>query len=205
LKPDTAIPQTYGMQMQIFITWITQTNLYRPELLAGWSPLSWLSIEGNAALSSNKIKDFDEVVEDWDNGSQTIHYDNSTLAFSPSTLLNGFINLHYKSFQATWHTNYVSRQYLDNTENSNRSLPCYSTTSIDLNYTLKLSNKGFGPKELVFGMNFYNIFNHHYAANGWVYSAIAESYGHTNENRYYQIGFIPMANFTTMANITLKF
>lgn len=182
------------------------------ELLAGWSPLSWLSIEGNAALSSNKIKDFDEVVEDfdevvedWDNGSQTIHYDNSTLAFSPSTLLNGFINLHYKSFQATWHTNYVSRQYLDNTENSNRSLPCYSTTSIDLNYTLKLSNKGFGPKELVFGMNFYNIFNHHYAANGWVYSAIAESYGHTNENRYYQIGFIPMANFTTMANITLKF
>lgn len=175
------------------------------ELSAGWNPLSWLSIEGNAALSSNKIKDFDEVVEDWDNGSQTIHYDNSTLSFSPSTILNGFINLHYKAIQATWHTNYVSRQYLDNTENSDRSLPYYSTTGIDLSYTLGLSDKGFGPKEIVLGMNFNNIFNRHYAASGWVYSAIAESYGHTNENRYYQIGFIPMADFTTMANITIKF
>ncbi len=174
------------------------------ELSAGWNPLSWLSIEGNAALSNNKINDFDEVV-DWNNGSQTIHYDNSTLAFSPSTILNGFINLHYKAIQATWHTNYVSRQYLDNTENSDRSLPCYSTTGIDLSYTLGLSKKGFGPKEIVFGMNFNNIFNRHYAASGWVYSAIAESYGHTNENRYYQIGFIPMADFTTMANITIKF
>lgn len=174
------------------------------ELSAGWNPLSWLSIEGNAALSNNKINDFDEVV-DWNNGSQTIHYDNSTLAFSPSTILNGFINLHYKAIQATWHTNYVSRQYLDNTENSDRSLPCYSTTGIDLSYTLGLSDKGFGPKEIVFGMNFNNIFNRHYAASGWVYSAIAESYGHTNENRYYQIGFIPMADFTTMANITIKF
>jgi iron complex outermembrane recepter protein len=175
------------------------------ELSAGWSPLSWLSIEGNAALSNNKIQDFDEVVEDWDNGAQTIHYDNSTLAFSPSTILNGFINLHYKSLQATWHTNYVSRQFLDNTENSDRSLPCYSTTGINLSYTLGLSDKGFGPKEIVFGMNFNNIFNRHYAASGWVYSAIAESYGHPNDNRYYQIGFIPMADFTTMGNITIKF
>lgn len=175
------------------------------ELSAGWSPLSWLSIEGNAALSNNKIQDFDEVVEDWDNGSQTIHYDNSTLAFSPSAILNGFINLHYKSLQATWHTNYVSRQYLDNTENSDRSLPCHSTTGINLSYTLGLSDKGFGPKEVVFGMNFNNIFNRHYAASGWVYSAIAESYGHPNDNRYYQIGFIPMADFTTMGNITIKF
>lgn len=175
------------------------------EFSAGWNILSWLSIEGNAALSSNKIKGFDEVVEDWDNGSKTIYYDNSTLAFSPSTILNGFINLHYKDFQAIWHTNYVSRQYLDNTENSDRSLPCYSTTAINLSYTLGLSNKGFGPKEIVFGMDFNNIFNRHYAASGWVYSAIAESYGHTDENRYYQIGFIPMAGFTTMGNITIKF
>jgi iron complex outermembrane receptor protein len=38
-----------------------------------------------------------------------------------------------------------------------------------------------------------------------VYSAIAESYGHTNDNRYYLIGFIPMAGFTAMGSITLRF
>ena len=172
------------------------------ELQAAVDPTSWLTIEGNAALSKNKIKDFDEVVEDWDNGSQTIHYDNSTLAFSPSTILNGFINLHYKGWQAVWHTNFVSRQYLDNTENCDRSLPSYCVSNATLSYTLKPKKV---LKEAIFGLNFSNIFNKRYAASGWVYSAICDSYGHPNDNRYYQIGFIPMAGFTMMGNVTLRF
>ena len=172
------------------------------ELQAGVNVTPWLAIEGNAALSKNKIKDFDEVVEDWDNGSQTIHYDNSTLAFSPSAILNGFVNFHWSNLQATWHTNYVSRQYLDNTENSDRSLPCYSVSNATLSYTLRPKKI---LKEAVFGLNFNNIFSRRYAANGWVYSAVCDSYGHPNDNRYYQIGFIPMAGFTIMGNVTLRF
>ena len=172
------------------------------ELQAGIDPTSWLTIEGNAALSKNKLKDFDEVAEDWDNGSQTIHYDNATLAFSPSTILNGFVNLHYKGAQLTWHTNFVSRQYLDNTENADRALPCYSVSNATLSYTLKPKKV---LREAIFGLNFNNIFSRRYAASGWVYSAIYESGGHTNDNRYYQIGFIPMAGFTMMGNVTLKF
>ena len=176
------------------------------ELQAAFDPTAWLTIEGNASLSKNRIKDFDEVVEDWDNGSQTIHYDNSTLAFSPSTILNGFVNLHYKGWQAVWHTNFVSRQYLDNTENVDRSLPCYSVSNLNLSYTLKGNHKVQSLfKEAIFGLNFNNIFSRRYAASGWVYSAICDSYGHPNDNRYYQIGFIPMAGFTMMGNITLRF
>ena len=175
------------------------------ELQAGVAPTSWLTIEGNAALSQNKIKDFDEQVNvDWkDNVYKTIHYDNSTLAFSPSTILNGFVNFHWKGLQAVWHTNFVSRQYLDNTECKDRSLPSYSVSNINLSYTLKPKKV---LKEAVFGLNFNNVFNRHYAASGWVYSAILEDYGnHPNDNRYYQIGFIPMAGFTMMGNVTLKF
>ena len=172
------------------------------ELQAAVDPTPWLTIEGNAALSQNKIKDFDEVVEDWDNGSQTIHYDHSTLAFSPSTILNGFVTLHHKGWQAVWHTNFVSRQYLDNTENEDRSLPSYSTSNLSLSYTLKPKKV---MKEAIFGLSFSNLFNKHYAASGWVYSAICDSYGHPNDNRYYQIGFIPMAGFTMMGNVTLRF
>jgi len=172
------------------------------ELQAGIDPTSWLTIEGNAALSKNKLKDFDEVAEDWDNGSQTIHYDNATLAFSPSTILNGFVNLHHKGAQLTWHTNFVSRQYLDNTENADRALPCYSVSNATLSYTLKPKKV---LREAIFGLNFNNIFSRRYAASGWVYSAIYESGGHPNDNRYYQIGFIPMAGFTMMGNVTLKF
>ena len=172
------------------------------ELQAAVDPTPWLTIEGNAALSKNKIKDFDEVVEDWDNGSRTIHYDNSTLSFSPSTILNGFINLHYQGWQAVWHTNFVSRQYLDNTENEDRSLPSYSTSNLSLSYTLKPKKT---LKEAIFGLSFTNLFNKRYAASGWVYSAICDSYGHPNDNRYYQIGFIPMSGFTMQGNVTLRF
>ena len=172
------------------------------ELQAGVDPISWLTIEGNAALSKNRIKDFDEVVEDWDKGSQTFHYDNSTLAFSPSAILNGFVNVHYKGMQAVWHTNYVSRQYLDNSENCDRSLPAYCVSNVSLSYSLKPKKM---LKEAIFGLNFNNVFNKHYAASGWVYSAIYESGGHGNDNRYYQIGFIPMAGFTMMGNVTLRF
>jgi iron complex outermembrane receptor protein len=175
------------------------------ELQAGVNATKWLTIEANAALSQNKIKDFDEVVEDWDNwdtGTRTIHYDNSTLAFSPSAILNGFVTFHHKGFEATWHSNYVSRMYLDNTENLDRSLPAYSTSNVSLGYTLKPKKV---VKEAIVKVNFNNIFNKRYAASGWVYSAICDSYGHPNDNRYYQIGFIPMAGFHVMGNLTLRF
>ena len=203
------------------------------EFQAGANITKWLTIEGNVALSENKIKNFDEVVEDWDNvysnyvdeyqnfdeeayqyaienyhidgsldGYRTIHYDNSTLAFSPSTILNGFITFHHKGFEATWHTNYVSRMYLDNTENIDRSLPACSVSNISFGYTLKV-NKIL--KEAIFNVHVNNVFNRRYSASGWVYSAICESAGHTNDNRYYQIGFIPMAGTTIMGSLTLKF
>ena len=173
------------------------------ELQAGIDPTSWLTIEGNAALSKNKIKDFDEHASvNWEDDFRIIHYDNSTLAFSPSTILNGFVNLHYKGWQAVWHTNFVSRQYLDNTENADRSLPCYSVSNASLSYTLKPKKT---LKEAIVGLNFSNVFNRRYAASGWVYSSIVEDYGHPEGNRYYQIGFIPMAGFTLMGNVTLRF
>lgn len=175
------------------------------ELTAGWDATSWLTLEGNAALSINKIKDFDEYVDNWKGKPLKLHYDNSTLAFSPSAILNGFVNFHYKAFQAVWHTNYVSRQYLDNSENKDRSLPAFSQSNINLNYTFNTSKKVCGLKEVVLGLSLNNVFNSHYAASGWVYSAVSKKYGYTNDNRYYQIGFIPMAGFNIMGNVTLKF
>ena len=172
------------------------------ELTAAVSPLKWLTLEGNAALSQNRLNDFDEVVEDWDNGSQTIHYDNSTLAFSPSAILNGFIDLKFGTFKAVWHTGYVSRQYLDNTQNDDRSLPAYSLSDLSFSYAIPMKKV---LKSIVIGANLNNVLNARCATSGWVYSAIYESGGHPNDNRYYQIGFIPTAPFSALGHITLKF
>jgi len=172
------------------------------ELTASVSPLTWLEFEANAALSSNRIKDFDEVVEDWDNDWTTIHYDNSTLAFSPSAILNGFATFKFGGFKATWHTGYVSRQYLDNSENTDRSLPAYSLSDLSFSYKVPCS-KVFNS--IVVGGDLNNIFNARCATSGWVYSALYESGGHGNDNRYYQIGFIPTAPFSALAHVTFEF
>ena len=186
---------------------IARSHRLGVELSAGVKVTQWLDLEANAALSRNRIKDFTEVVEtydgDWNDMAPTeVHYDNSTLAFSPSAIVNGFADFHFKGFKATWHTNLVSRQYLDNTACKERSLPKYSQTNVYLSYDLKCGRKGL--KNTVLGVNFNNIFNRHYAAGGWVYSAIVGD-DYPQDSRYYQIGYIPMAGFTVMGHITLKF
>ena len=189
------------------------------ELTAAWKVTRWLTLEGNAALSRNRLLDFDEYVEDWDdwednpdyalyhadgNGDETriFHYSDKALSFSPSAILNGFVTLHFGGFQAVWHTGYVSRMYLDNSENLERSLPAYSLSDLSLSYTLKPRKV---LRELVFGVDANNLFSARVAQNGWVYSAVAESFGHMPENRYYQIGFVPVAPLTIIGHITLRF
>ena len=171
------------------------------ELSAGWSPLSWLSLQGNAALSQNKIKNWDEEVESWDEAGSVHHnhYDKSTLAYSPSAILNGFIDFHYQGFAATWHTNFVSKQYVDNTESDERSLPCYSQSDLQLSFQSNVT-KAAGIKNVKLGLDFNNIFNRHYAANGYTW------YGWYNGGqRYAAMTYMPMAGFNVMGHVTLKF
>lgn len=133
------------------------------------------------------------------------HYDNSTLSFSPSAILNGFVDFHYAGFSATWHTNFVSSQYLDNSESKDRSLPCYSQSDLSLNYTSAVK-KALGIKQVTLGLDFNNVFNRHYAPSGFIwYNAINEEGGYTNDHRLTALSYIPMAGFTCMAHLTLKF
>ena len=196
------------------------------ELTAAVQPLKWLSLEGNAALSENCLNDFDEVIEDWrdkyapddpkmEQYKQDYHIDGNgdklrtiphkgktALAFSPSVILNGFVNFNLGNFKATWHTGYVSRQYLDNSQNTDRSLPAYSLSDLSFSYTVPMK-KVF--KSIVIGADLNNVLNARVATSGWVYSAVDEKDGFTPDSRYYQIGFIPAAPFSALAHLTLKF
>ena len=189
------------------------------ELTAGWDVTRWLTLEANAALSRNRLIDFDEVIDDWDDWegntdfalyhcdgnedeARSFHHENKALAFSPSAILNGFANFHFGPFSAVWHTGYVSRMYLDNSENELRSLPAYSLSDLSFNYRF-IPRRGM--KEIVFGLDFNNVFSARVAQNGWVYSAVAESSGYMPDNRYYQLGFVPVAPLTILGHVTLKF
>ena len=172
------------------------------ESYASWDVTHWLNVSGNSAISLNRLLDFDEYAEDWDRGTRVIHYDDAPLAYSPAVILNRFVTVHFGGFSAVWHTNFISRMFLDNTGNKERSLPGYSLTDLSLNYSLKPRKV---LKEIDFGVNANNLFSARVAQSGWVYSAICDSYDHPDEHRYYQIGFIPVAPLTVIGHITLRF
>ena len=174
------------------------------EITAAWKVFPALTFEGNAALSRNKLKDFTEMASvDWDDSYRAIHYDDATLAFSPSAILNGSADFHKGPFRAVWHTGYVSRQYLDNTSNEDRSLPAYSFSEVNLYCTFAFPKVHI--KEMILGLNVGNVFNARYATSGWVYSSIIEGYGHPDSNRYYQIGFIPAAGRSVTGSLSMRF
>ncbi len=76
----------------------TRTNIpksYRAglELTAAAKITSWLNASGNFAYSKNKVEDFIEYIDDYDNGGQiTNQYSSTDIAFSPAIVGAATIN-----------------------------------------------------------------------------------------------------------------
>ncbi len=135
------------------------------------------SLNANLALSRNKIVSFDEYIDNYDNYDSEgnmiqdiIHHNNSDIAFSPSIIGGiGFTYIPVRNFSIGWFTKYVGRQYLDNSQSNDRMLSAYSTSSINLSYTLY--NVFF--KEIQFGVLVNNVFNKRYANNGYTWGFVS--------------------------------
>ncbi len=156
----------------------------------------WLSASGNISFSENKVKDFTEYIDDYDNGGQLTNiYKKTSIAFSPSVVSAISINIiPFKNSELTLMGKYVDRQYLDNTSNKTRSLDGYYVQDMRLNYNWS-SSKSSTVKIFVQANN---IFSNEYEANGYTFSY---RYGGetTTENFYF-----PMAPFNMMAGISIS-
>ena len=157
----------------------------------------WLSVAGNFAYSRNKIKTADEFLDDYDNGGQLkIQHNNSTIAFSPDVVGGATINIiPIKNGVFTVSEKYISRQYLDNTQNDTRSLDAYFVQ--DCKATYKVKTNLLGQLEIIAAV--YNLLNSKYEPNGYTYSYIYEGKT-TTENFYY-----PMAGRNFMVGMNVKF
>lgn len=149
-----------------------------------------------AAFSQNKVKNFEEFIDDYDNGGQVKNtYGKTDLAFSPTFV--GGSTLAFKPFQnaeIAFISKYVSRQYLDNTSNNNRKLDAFFVNNLRLNYNLKLK----GVKKIGLGLLVNNVFNELYESNGYTFSYIYS--GLVTENYYY-----PQAETNFLLSLNLKF
>jgi iron complex outermembrane receptor protein len=180
----------------------TRTNIensYRAgvELEGTLKPAKWVHLSGNLALSRNRLKDFDEYIDDYDNGGQKMaSYAERVIAFSPATVGSAVVTvLPVKNLEVHFITKYVSKQYLDNTQNETRKLNAYATQDVKAVYSI--SGELFQNLMLIAQVG--NIFNTLYTPNGYTFGYY---YGNKliTENYYF-----PMAGTNWTVGLNLRF
>ena len=145
------------------------------EITAGVKITNWLRWDANLVASRNKILNYHQYIDLYDNqdnwnwlGQDSI-VGTTTIAFSPTLTASSLFTFDIAGFTATVQTNFVSKQYLDNTQDENAMLRAYSTTNLNLQYLLPLHTKQHHTTQLptirlLCQIN--NIFNAKYANNG---------------------------------------
>ncbi len=172
------------------------------ELTAGVRPASWLHLQANATLSQNKILDFTEYIDNYDEGGQLVHhYDKTDIAFSPDIIAGGSATieplrkqLQHQQFFIDLLGKYVGRQYLDNTSNKARSINGYGLCDVRLRYTVQTSF----VKELGISLALNNVLNKKYEANGYTFSYKSDGTIAT-ENFYF-----PQAGFNFLLGVNIR-
>lgn len=180
----------------------TRTNIeksYRAgiEMQGKVTITKWMNLNANISFSENKIRNFTEYLDDYDNGGQqTIFYPKTDISFSPSVIAAGNISfIPVKNAEISLISKYVGRQYLDNTSQRSRSLNPYYLQDIRLSYLLHHRI----CKETNLILQFNNVFNKKYEPNGYSFSYF---YGGDlqTENFYF-----PMAGFNFILGVNFKF
>ena len=179
----------------------TRTNIdnsYRAGIeLQGRAVITnYLNLTANLTLSENKIKNFKELIDNYDSGGTvTNQYKKTDISFSPAVVAGGSINIiPVKNGEISLLSKYVSRQYLDNTSQKSRSLEAYYVQNIRLTYALPTIHF---LKAVTFILQLNNVFNKKYEANGYTFSYISGKL--TTENFYF-----PMAPFNCMMGVNIR-
>ena len=167
------------------------------ELMAGMKLTEKLKWDVNLTFSKNKIKDFTDYVDDWDNGGQIATTLGTTdLAFSPEVIANSQLSwIAAKGLNISLQTNSVSKQYIDNTSSNDRKLNGYLLNNLKFTYHVQQKF----AKELNLHLMVNNLFDTKYENNAWVYSYV---YG---GKQFAMDGYFPQAGINFLAGIDVKF
>jgi len=157
---------------------------------------SFLTATANLALSRNKINNYTEYIDDYDNGGQkSFYYKHPDIAFSPAVV--GAASLEFfpfPNYTLSLPAKYVGKEFLDNSQKDGRSLRSYYVQDLRMVYTLK--PQPFKAIDLIFQLN--NVFNKKYEPNGYTYSSFSGG-SLITENFYF-----PMAGTNFMLAVNIK-
>ncbi len=182
-------------------------NSYRVgvEISASVKPLSWLRWNVNTTFSQNRIKNFVEYVDVYDNSTdwnplaqKKNKLGDTPISFSPSFVGSSQLSINpIKPLNISLISKYVGEQYYDNTGSSKRKLDGYFVNNVVVDYSLKPR----GLKAINIQLVVNNIFNNLYLANAWVYRAQFAN----GDPKYREDGFFPQAGTNFMVKLGVEF
>jgi iron complex outermembrane receptor protein len=150
----------------------TRTNTPRSyrlglELQGAVKPVSWFQASGNLTLSRNKVLDYTEYIDDYDNGGQkSFTYKQSDIALSPGLIAGATLSFYpVAQVEVDLPAKYSGIAYLDNTESRQRKINDYYVQQLRVIYSPKI--KSIREMNIAFQLN--NLFNKKYEANGYTY------------------------------------
>ncbi|MDN5350170.1 MAG: iron complex outerrane recepter protein [Bacteroidales bacterium] len=163
-----------------------------------------VSVGGHLSLSANKILNYTHYVDNWnywdDPENQPYQYayelGTTDISFSPAVVGGFTIGVRPIAGLALDFTgSYVSRQYLDNTSNKDRSLDPYFVSNVNMRY--EIPQTLFKKLELKLQLN--NIASTWYETNGWVYQYVVDGEEYTMD------GYFPQALLHGIIGLSVMF
>lgn len=139
------------------------------ELVVGYRPLQWMSIDANVTFSRNRIKNYTAYYDlyntDYIPTGQSSEYLGTTdISFSPNIVSASSITVEpFKAFKISLSGKYVGKQYYDNSSDKDKRLSDYFVCGIVTNYIFKTTR--LGSIDLQLAIN--NLLNKRYVANAW--------------------------------------
>ncbi len=172
------------------------------EFQAALRPCRWFDWQINATLSRNRIRNFTEYIyeDEWTNPIEN-YLGSTPIAFSPDFTLNNAFNFHWRGFDATLDSHYVSKQYLSNAHSEEQVLDAYFVSNLHLSYNF---GSVLGLRGLSAGFSIYNLFNEQYESNGYAGAGYYVD-GDGQKVIYRYSGYAAQAPTNVMGTVSIKF
>jgi iron complex outermembrane receptor protein len=172
------------------------------EIVAGGRLSDHFRWDGNISISTNKILNYHSYVSVYDPdydvvGTVDSVYTSTNIGYSPNVVTNSVFTYTRGNFEASIMSQFVGKQYLDNTSTEEKSVNSYIVNNLSLKYSLPLKKM----KSVDFQILVNNLFNETYETGGYAWTEMYPG----DANQYHYKYLYPQAGIHLLGSVTFKF
>lgn len=172
------------------------------EIVAGGRLSDHFRWDGNISISTNKILNYHSYVSVYDPdydvvGTVDSVYTSTNIGYSPNVVTNSVFTYTRGNFEASIMSQFVGKQYLDNTSTEEKSVNSYVVNNLSLKYSLPLKKM----KSVDFQILVNNLFNETYETGGYAWTEMYPG----DANQYHYKYLYPQAGIHLLGSVTFKF